>query len=159
MIRRIFAYLTILLAGVALALGGLLIYWSLQPSNILDIKNDPLPVRPLEVSANGGIVIATVDYCKTRKVDGHAKVYLVGEGNGQKPELAWPVDTQGPQCLKIDIPIPIPASTQTDVYHIVFEVTYKVNPLKDQVAVFRTRSFKVINEKLQPGDAKPVPVQ
>lgn len=153
---KVWQHIALFIFGVILVAGGLFAFWSVQSSKVLDIHNDPVPARPPEVKANGGIIILDIDYCKLSDARGLTKVYLVGEEKGQKPEINWPVDESPKGCVHRDIPIPIPASLQTDVYHIVFEVTYRVNPLKEQVVIFRSRSFKVINEKLQPGDAKPV---
>ncbi len=128
-------------------------YWLIQPSNVLVVKNGPLPVRPQEVNANGGQIIATVDFCKNSSATGKIVVYLAGN-NGAKIDVNWPDDTLKKGCKKFDIPIPIPAQTPTGEYHVVFEATYMVSPIKNSFTTFQTQTFKVVNDKLQPGDAK-----
>ncbi len=150
---QVFGYTGLVLTAFIV---GLFLFWSYQPTDILTIKNDPVPVKPTEVDAGEGIVYLNTDFCKNRKATGVTRVFLVGETKGQKPEISWPLDTTPPQCLKTDVPLHIPASAQTDTYHAVFEITYQVNPLKKQVVTFHSRSFSVVNIKLQPGDAKPV---
>lgn len=148
-------WLTTIVSLAAVASMVLVLYWVAQPTSVLEIKNDPAPVKPVEIEAGNEIKV-TVDFCKNRKATGKVKVYLVGETKGQKPEINWPLDSTEPQCVKFDVPVTVPASAQTDKYHVVFETTYKVNPLKEQVVIFRSRSFDVANTKLQRGDAKPV---
>lgn len=136
---------------------GVIVYWSFSTrKQVLVINNDPVTIRPSEVNAGDGIVYLKVDYCKNAKATGQTKVYLIGETYGAKPEVAWPDDTAAKGCQVLEFPVHIPAQTQTDMYHIVFEVKYQLNPIRDSYTTFRSRTFKVINEKQQPGDAKPV---
>lgn len=154
-ITKLIAYfVSFALIGAAI----LVAYWFVQPTNVLEIYNDPVPVYPPAVGAGEGRINLFLDYCKLREAKGTVKVFMVGENHGQKPELVWPEDSTPKGCVNSPIDILIPGSVQTDTYHIVFEVRYNINPFKDsELTVFRTRSFQVINEKLQPGDAKPQP--
>lgn len=143
--------------GIIILLFGLFVYWSSQTSKVLVVNNDPVSVRPPEVQANGGVIILTVDYCKNSGAHGVTEAFLIGETFGGKIAINWPVDRSPKGCNKLDVPVPIPAQAPTDTYHIVYEITYRVNPIKSGYTTFRSQSFKVINEKLQPGDAKPIP--
>lgn len=152
---KIWQYTSLAVMAIILILALLVTYWLLQPSKVLNIKNDPVVVRPHEVSADGGIVILTVDFCKVSDATGNVEASLIGEQHGAKIAINWPQDKTPKGCKKLDIPVAIPAQAQTDVYHVVFEITYPVNPIKTSYVTFRSRSFQVTNYKLQPGDAKP----
>lgn len=151
---------------ILITVSALILYWGLQPSTgVLEIYNDPLQVKPEDVPA-GGKAIAYVDFCKKGDQEGTVEVNLIGETGGAKITVNWPADKLDAVCTRdypqhvecdakaetptcIELPIPIPGQTPSDIYHAVFTVTYKLNPLKQSETVFRTRSFKVVNPKLQ----------
>lgn len=154
---RLFTLATIVIIGIVI-LGILrLSTWLIQPSQVLRVNNSPVPVQPPEVR-DGGNVFLTIDFCKASKATGITTLNLIGETAKAKIAVSWPVDTTPKQCAVFkDVPIPIPAQTPSDVYHAEFVTCYTVNPLKHTCTTFISRSFKVVNSKLNPGDAKVSP--
>lgn len=149
-VKQILAYAALAILAIAV---GFYVYWSLQPSEVLVVNNSPVPVQPPEVR-DGGKVYLTIDFCKKSGAHGTTTLNLIGETVGAKIAIAWPVDTTPEQCqVYPEIPVPIPAQTPTDMYHAEFVTCYDVNPLKRSCTTFTSRSFKVTNNKLNPGDA------
>ncbi len=146
--------ITIFMAFLILLVGARLVTWSFAPSRVLVVKNSPTPVEPPEVK-DGEAVALSIDFCKLTNAWGQTEVNLVGD-MGAKIAVAWPVDKTEKGCAFYPkVPVPIPAQTPTDTYKVTFEVCYDVNPLKtNKCTYFESQKFKVINDKLSPGDAK-----
>lgn len=138
-----------------LSLGGIrLVSWAFASTEVLVIKNTPVPAKPPEVK-DGDRVYLTIDFCKNSNAVGRNTVHLIGS-QGAKVSIDWPEDTTKKQCaIFAEIPVPIPAQTPSDTYHVEFITCYDINPLKkNKCSTFTSQSFKVINSKLNPGDAK-----
>jgi hypothetical protein len=154
--KKIFGYGALLITALLVIT---FVRWTFEGrKSVLVINNDPVPVKPPEVNIQDGVVFLTIDYCKNRDAHGATEVYLVGEQYGAKIPIAWPEDKTPKGCAVLSaVPVNIPAQTPTDTYHVVFEIRYATNPIKESYTIFRSRSFKVVNEALKPGSAKPIP--
>lgn len=108
-------------------------YWSLSGEDVLDIKNDPVPVRTIrEHPTAGGVVIVHVEYCKLIPATGDLRISFVGANKEEFLPLAKENSEVG--CNELDWPILIPDGVPAGEYHLKFRVLdYKVNPLKDEV--------------------------
>lgn len=146
--------LSIIVSASLIALSLQMFYWTTQPSKVLVINNEPVPVEPPEVK-DGGKVFLTIDFCQDISATAVTEVHLVGE-QGAKVRVNWPPGRVEKQCsVYPDIPVPIPGQTPTDIYYVEFKSCYDINPLKNnQCTIFKSKSFKVINPKLQPDDAQ-----
>ncbi len=150
--------LIVIVAIILLAVGLMrLLTWSFAPNQVLIVRNTPVPVQPPEVK-DGGKIYLNIDYCKEVTAVGKTEVNLIGESAGAKIAVAWPDDESKAQCSVLnDVPVPIPAQTPTDTYHVEFVVCYDINPVKrNRCTTFTSQHFKVLNDKLNPGDAEPV---
>lgn len=128
---------------VTLASVGLLLFWAFQPTNILEIKNAPFPVRTIRKHPTAdGVVILKVDYCKHKNVEGVVRTSFVA----QSREIFLPetIDKQDAKCEVVEVPVLIPHDTPADTYKVKFRTRYKLNPLKDNVVnEFESQTFKV----------------
>lgn len=150
---RVATLLAILMALTTVITGFIATRWAYAPSEVLIVKNAPVPVRPPEVK-DGSKVFLTIDFCKNSDTKGTTSVSLIGK-SGPIIAVNWPPDTTPAMCgfLK-DVPVPIPAQTPSDTYYVEFVLCYDINPLKEnQCTAFKSQNFKVINSKLSPGDA------
>lgn len=119
---------------------GLRIYWGLQPANILTVKNNPVPVRPKEISPEATVILSP-QLCKTREVEAVVKRMLVSDTLLQQLPGYTNVLPKG--CSNIDLAVIIPGSVPDGTYHIEYTVTYHVNPDKDEVDHWRSQDFVV----------------
>ncbi len=144
----------VIMTVIALLSGFFVLRWSYQSSKVLVVNNSPVPVKPPEVIPEGKIFL-DIDFCKYNDLTDKTAVTLVGE-HGANIAVNWPSGKAPPQCTVLkDVPLPIPAQTPTDTYYAKFEVCYNINYLKkNRCTTFTSQSFKVINSKLSPGDAK-----
>lgn len=137
---RIVSYIIYLIVVIAIAIGVLFLYWKVQSPVVLDVKNSPFPVHPTIV-AQEQIVFMSIDYCKKADISGTVTARLVGKRSIIR--LPWPDDTQRPNCIKADVPVPVPAYAGDDIYHFEFDAVYKINPIKKQDAHMRSQEFTV----------------
>jgi hypothetical protein len=121
-------------ALVIIAIGiGLFLKWSYQSENVLQVKNEPFPVRTIRNHPTaGGVVILTVDYCKLQEAKGDLRISFVSPSREVFLPLA---EEDGPVgCFKTEFPVLIPRDIPADEYRIKFRVlNYKLNPLKTAV--------------------------
>lgn len=142
---------------VSVLIVGLMIqvlFWSSQPSVVLTINNDPVPVQPPEVNI-GSEVYLNIDFCQSISALMVTEVHLLGE-RGADIGVAWPPGRVEKGCYVYPkVPVPIPGHTPSDTYVLTFKSCANINPLKDdQCTEFKSQSFRVVNAKLNPGDAK-----
>lgn len=151
---RLTTLFLIVMIVITILVGGTAVRWAYQSSQVLIVKNTPVPALPPEVK-DGDKVFLNIDYCKTSDAIGTTTVNLVGQ-KGAKIPINWPEDRSGEGCNKLEaVPVPIPAQTPTDTYHVEFKTCYNVNPLKkNRCTDFTSQDFKVTNSKLNSGDVK-----
>lgn len=138
--KKIFIYLSLAILTILVAK---FVFWSLQPTNVLEIKNAPFPVKIIpNYPTPAGTVFMKVDYCKKVKATGRVRMSFVGVTK----EVFLPLteDKQDPTCKKTELPIPIPEDLSPGTYHVHFRVTYDINPIKQSVVnEFDSKEFKV----------------
>lgn len=136
--RLLYAALVIAAIGV-----GIFLKWSFQDENVLEVKNEPFPVRTIRESPeSNGVVILKVDYCKNIDTDGDLRMSFISKDK----EVFLPiVKERGPKgCQVTDFPILVPESLEPGDYKIKFRVAYRINPLKSNVVdEFVSREFHV----------------
>jgi hypothetical protein len=138
----------IALAIVALGIGTFL-YWQLASNDVLEVRNNPVPVRSVRPHPSAdGVVFLKVDYCKKVRASGLVRTSFVSPTR----EYFFPVshDREDPGCHNTEIPVPVPHEVPNGTYHVHFRVTYQVNPLKSVVEEFDSKPFEVVpNESNQ----------
>lgn len=166
---KVVTLFTIILVIAAVLFTAISVKWATQSPNVLEVKNSPVPVHPPEVP-DGGAVTLSVDFCKRSKNSGQVALNLIGK-MGAKIAVVWPPENLQKVCSKdmptkiactpqekekdcIPVRVPIPAQTPSDTYHAEFNICYNLNPFKKPCVVFTSKEFRVINSKLNPGDAK-----
>lgn len=141
--NKIILVIVSIISVVAVAVLLLILYWVYQPSDVLDVKNNPFPTRIVKDPSTGNnIVILHVDYCKKIAINGKVRVSYVSQTN----EVFLPIaDENGPKtCMTTDLPILIPKDLPSGMYKIKFRATYNINPLKQQVASeFESQPFEI----------------
>lgn len=115
--------------------------WSLQPSKVLTIYNEPIPTIKDGVKA-GNTVVFRIKYCKHTNVAGNVNWYIVG--NNAVTLLPSYTDTTQKSCGMVLDPVIVPLQLKPGMYYIVWQVTYPVNPLKSDYSEFRSRDFMVL---------------
>lgn len=138
--KKRFAALTYILLALAAAYLGLRIFWGLQPANILTIKNNPVPVRPKEISPEA-TVIASPQICKTKKAEAAVKRNLVSDTLVQQLPGYTNVLPKG--CTSPELAVIIPGNVPDGVYHLEYTITYQINPIKIEVDHWHTQNFTV----------------
>lgn len=138
-IVNVIAYVAL---GFVILVVGLFAYWSLAGSDVLEIKNEPVPVRTIRPKPKAdGILFLNVDYCKKVSASGRVRTSFVGASR----ETFLPVyeDKQPPVCQKVEVPVPIPHDMAPGKYHLHYRVVYKINPIKEVVEEFNSSEFEV----------------
>lgn len=128
---------------------GIFLYWQLAASDVLEVKNNPVPVRSIRPHpSEDGIVFLKVDYCKKVKANGVIRTSFISSTR----EYFFPVshDREDPSCNITEVPVPVPHEVQPGIYHVHFRITYQVNPLKTVVEEFDSRSFEVVPSETNP---------
>lgn len=123
------------------ALMSLIMFWLFTGNDVLDVKNNPVPVKPSFVKSTENVVL-DVSFCKKTNSTGRVTRRLVSD----KSELLAPTDTDnsGKGCHDhAPIVVPIPAETVPGVYHVNYRVVYTVNPLKTVIEEFNSQNFTV----------------
>lgn len=139
--RRVHILVYIALAIIALAL-SIVSYWLFTPKDVLEIKNNPVPVRTVRKHPTAdGVIILKVNFCKKVGAYGRVRVSFVS----QSRELFLPitVDTSPPRCEEAEVPILIPHETPPGTYVIRYLINYRINPLKSAVEEFDSQPFEV----------------
>lgn len=118
-----------------------LVNWTLQPTGVLKVHNDPVPVKPSTIEADN-LVFLVVNYCKVAKASGVVRRTLVS--NSVSIVLPLQTDDTTPTCQQVDDPVLIPMSATPDTYFVHFDVEYQINPLRHETDSFNSQKFKVI---------------
>lgn len=129
--------------GVSFIVVGLIIYWQLQPADVLEIRA-PITVKP-PVASSGSPVILHFSYCKKLEATGTIRVSFVSK----TAEIFQPVgtDAQPAGCHITDLPLLLPPATLVPAgkYVVKFHAMYKINPLKTTMKDFYTEEFTIAN--------------
>jgi hypothetical protein len=137
------------LALIALSL-AVLLYWLVSPSDVLEVKNAPVPVRTIrEHPTAAGVVILKIDYCKKLSSSGDVRISFVS--SSREIFLPRSRDRQAPVCEIREVPIIIPEDISQGEYHVHFRATYRVNPLKQTVEEFDSQPFEIVDTTNPPG--------
>lgn len=131
-------YSAVALVGAAMALA---IYWALIPLDVLQIKNDPVPVRP-PTNTRGNAEILTHDFCKLANTKGTLRMSFVGET--KEVFLPLTAENSSKKCdPKTELPVVIPQDLTPGKYHVHFRATYHPNPLRTVVEEWDSQEFTV----------------
>lgn len=138
--KQIFTYLSLIILTVIVAR---FVIWSFQSSEVLQIKNSPVPVKTVTgVPESKGIIFMKIDYCKKIKATGEVRVSFVGKS--VERFLPKSIDKQDPTCKVVDLPILIPVDLPPGNYHVHFRTSYDINPIKqDIITEFDSKDFEV----------------
>jgi hypothetical protein len=133
------------LVGFALGLSavaiGVLVYWGLSGKDVLQIKNEPLPVKPAFLKREEFITV-NIDFCKVSKAQGTVYTRFVSA----RTELVVPTyqENLGVGCKdNFAFKVPIPPQLTPDTYHLNYRIDYRTNPLTSVREEFNTQNFTV----------------
>jgi hypothetical protein len=144
-LRELFKYAMIAGLGVIAFAVGIFLYWSASGSDVLEIKNTPVPVRTIrEHPTAEGVVILHVDYCKNVTATGRVRTSFYNSSR----EVFLPVSTdyQQPGCYDVEVPVLIPKDIPPGTYRVKFRVIYQVNPIKQVIEEFDSKPFQVVEQ-------------
>lgn len=141
-VEKILFNISIIILVIAICFGWIIISWLVQPSRILAIYNEPIPEVRADIKS-GDTVIFIINYCKLVNAKGIVNWYIVG--NSSVTFLPSYVDNTPKSCNKnlLD-PVIVPPQLKPGTYYIVWQVTYPVNPLKQDYVEFRSRDFILV---------------
>lgn len=129
--------------GIAVIVLATIAYWLNQPSNVLEIKNQPIPIRTIRPEGHpAGVVILRYDYCKNIAVEGKIRTSFVSDS----AELFLPLaDDKTEKACKDEVEVPyiIPPQITAGKYKLHFRATYQLNPIKTVVQEWDSQSFDV----------------
>lgn len=140
--RRILPYTAYIVITLSILIALVFGYWVSQDEDVLEIKNQPTPVRTIrEHPTANGVIILLVDYCKRTSAVGEVTTSFVSPAT----EIFLPtyVDKQDPVCQKTEVPVLIPPQVVPGTYHIHYRVEYKINPIKQSVIEFDSQPFEI----------------
>lgn len=122
---------------------GTIAYWLNQPDKVLEIKNQPIPIRTIRPEAHpDGVVILKYSYCKNYDVEGRIRTSFVND----KVEIFLPAATDRTEKIcrdDIEVPYVVPPQLTPGKYKMHFRATYKINPLKEAVIEWDSQEFDV----------------
>jgi hypothetical protein len=132
---------------LALGVALLFFFWTLQPTNVLVIKNQPIPAK--YGLFNGQRTVDTIfNYCKTGDTTGQLSYDFVSTTT----VIAGPVNPAASNsgCKDgVHIPVAIPKQAPPDTYHIHWNVSYRLNPIRIVTVQWDTQDFKVTDPAQQ----------
>lgn len=135
------AYTALILIAVSISIFA---YWAAQPTDVLVVKNLPLPIESTKDNPTaGGIVILDAKYCKNLNRKGSLRLSYVSDSR----EVFLPITQESSPvgCNEAQLPVVLPKDLVPDTYKIKFKVTYDVNPLKRGIVEqFESQSIKVV---------------
>ena len=142
--RSKFVNYVVVAALVVIAIGlGVIFKWAAANENVLEVRNEPFPVRTIrEHPTAGGVVLLNVDICKNTDIKGSVRTSFVS----QTREVFLPLSEESiPKgCLQREIPVLLPKDLLPDTYKVKFRVTYDLNPLKKNIVdEFESKEFVV----------------
>ncbi len=133
--------LAVALVIIAIAIGTLL-KWSLADENVIEVKNEPFPVRTIRKHpTGGGVVFLKMQFCKNVDVDGEVRISFISPTREVFLPLAKEKSDSG--CVDTEIPVAIPKDIPPDTYRVKFKAYYKLNPLKSVNDEFTSSDFEV----------------
>lgn len=138
------AVIAIVIAAIALFI---IMRWSFADTNILEVKNSPFPAKvvPDPTKQTGGVVLLNADFCKNKDITGEVRTSYVSKSR----EVFLPLtqDTNETGCQNTVVPVVIPLNLARDTYIIKFHVSYKLNPIKqDVVSIYESKPVLVGTE-------------
>lgn len=140
---RVINKLVFIAMALVAGLIALFLFWAFQPSDVLVVKNTPVPVRTIrEHPTADGVVILNVDYCKKIKAIGRSRVSFISPSR----EIFLPIgeERQDPTCGQKEIPILIPHELPSGKYKVRFRIEYKINPVRTVFEDFDSLEFEVV---------------
>lgn len=122
---------------------GVFLKWSFETENVLQINNEPFPVRTIrEHPEANGVVILKVDVCKNVDVEGDLRISFVSREREQFLPISKERSPKG--CNVTEVPIIIPETLSPGIYKVRFRTVYNINPIKTNIAnEFVSREFEV----------------
>ena len=142
-------FFAVALLTIAIAVGFFL-YWSLQPTDVLEVKNSPFPARvePDPSGRTGGTIYLKINYCKNTDLHGEVRTSFLSESREQFSPIVTEKIKRG--CANTEFPVIIPTNLSEDVYIIKFRATYDVNPLKKNIDIlFESQPVDISKSKVQ----------
>lgn len=122
-----------IVALVIIAIGvGLFLKWSFQSEHVIQVNNEPFPVRTIgDTPESRGVLVLNVDFCKLQEAEGQLRISLINEAR----EVFLPASTENLPvgCEQREVPIVIPTGLIAGEYVVKFRTTYRLNPLKQSV--------------------------
>lgn len=131
---------TVVLFIAAFAALATFLYWTIEPNRVLEIKNQPVPVRPDTISPEATI-IASPTFCKYIQKPARIERFLISK-SAKIPLPVYP-NNFPIGCHTYDLAVIIPAFVTDDVYHLEYNVTYTVNPITQDKVHWYTQNFTV----------------
>jgi hypothetical protein len=122
------------------------LYWLFQIGTVLEIKNNPVPVRPKTIDHDQYIILH-YDYCKYSNTEGTVESSLVSKTT----VLPLPTleDTTKKACHSFDAPYPLPGQAPSETYHYKFKACYPLNPVKTVCTEWESKEFVIKSPEIK----------
>lgn len=123
-----------------------LTYWTFERGPVLEIKNNPVPVRPTKI-ADDEYILLHYNYCKHSDAEGTVEGHLVSKTS--VIPLPPTTDTTKANCRQFDAPNPIPGQAPPETYHYHYKACYPLNPIKESCTEWRSKEFTIEGPKIE----------
>jgi hypothetical protein len=135
-------YFSMAVILITLGLLCILMYWMFWPVKTLEVLNNPVPVDKTSYKP-GDTIYATVDYCKYTDKTAQVSVAFVDGIIYYMPTTTTNVENG---CHKVVVKCAVVPDMPSGTYHIIVNVLYKVNPVREVSIPYWTQDFQIVND-------------
>lgn len=132
--------LTVSAFVAAFAALAVFVYWTVEPKNVIEVVNQPVPVRPDTISPEATVIVSPT-FCKYLNKPAKVERFLISD-SARIPLPVYPNNLPR-GCKTYDLPVVIPAFVTDDVYHLEYNTTYQINPITEFKVHWYTQNFTV----------------
>ena len=114
-------------------------YWALWPVKVIEFN--PVVTTDKTLYHPGERITYTISYCKFTDLSGTVDRAII---NGTRTTFTQITGNMTTGCHTVSVSdLVIPDYLDDDVYHIEASIEYQINPLRTQIAKWKTQEFKV----------------
>lgn len=137
---EILARLSYMIIIAAASVGLMLIWWMVEPGDVIEIDERPIQVAET-YDASDKVITVPVELCKKLPLTAELRRSFIGET--ARVFLPVVIERLEPGCYETDVSVLIPAQVVPGKYTIKYETSYVINPIKTTHEQFETTPFVI----------------